>query len=77
MPNDDQPWFTSKLKELDRKRKRIYHKNRHSPKLNELDKMFKKEIKQAKKNFYKKIVADLKEKNPKQWYTVVKKIGII
>ena len=72
--NDDQPWFTPKLKDLDRSRKRLYHKQRRSPRWKALDKEFKKEVKLAKQNFYKTIVADLKEKNPKQWYSVVKRL---
>ena len=72
---DDQPWFTPKLKDLDRIRKRIYHKQRRSPKWKALDKEFKKKVKLAKQNFYKTIVADLKEKNPKQWYSVVKRLA--
>ena len=49
---DDQPWISQKLKKLDRRRKRLYHKYRRSPKWKELDKQFKKEVKTAKSSFY-------------------------
>ena len=72
--NDDQPWMSQKLKKLDRQRKRIYHKNRRSPQYEKLNKDFKKEIKSAKTNFYRKMVQDLKEKDPGQWYKAVKRM---
>ena len=39
-----------------------------------MDTLFKKEMKAAKAQFYKKAVADLKEKNPGQWYSCLKRI---
>ena len=57
--NDDQPWISQKLKQLDRKQKRIYNKNRRSEAWKLLDKKIKKEVKSAKADFYKKMVADL------------------
>jgi len=62
------------LKKLDRKRKRIYRKERRSEKWRNLDKLFKQEIKEAKADFYKKAVAELKLKKPSQWYCCLKKI---
>ena len=73
--NDDQPWITDELKKLDRKKKRIYRKTRRSEKWKVLDKQFKKKVKESKSNFYKNMVADLKEKDPKQWYSMVKRIA--
>ena len=72
--NFDQPWITQKLKKLDRQKKRIYNKQRRSEKWKMLDKQFRKEIKAAKVNFYKKMVSDLKTKNPGQWYSAVKRM---
>ena len=72
--SDDQPWVTHKLKQLDRKRKRLYRKERRSQNWRQLDKMFKQEVKYAKTEFYKKSVAELKEKKPGQWYQCLKKI---
>ena len=72
--NDDQPWITHKLKVLDRKRKRIFHKERRSEKWKRMNIFFKKEVKKAKTHFYKSTVEDLKTKNPGQWYSCLKKM---
>ena len=65
LSNVDQPWITQKLKKLNRQCKRVYNKTRRSEKWKKkLDDLFKKEVKAAKANFYRKIVLDLKEKNP-------------
>ena len=72
--NNDQPWMTQKLNKLDRQRKRTYHKQRRSLKWKKLEKQFKIEMKQAKTNFYTKMVADLKEKEPSKWYKAVKRM---
>ena len=72
--SDDQPWMNSKLKKLDRQRKRIYRKERRSAKWHKMDKLFKNEMKSAKSNFYKKSVADLKLSNPSKWYACLKRI---
>ena len=72
--SDDQPWVNFKLKKLDRRRKRAYHKSRKSDKWKKLDKKFKEEVKLAKSKFYKKKVADLKNMKPGQWYSCLKKL---
>ena len=72
--SDDAPWMSFKLKQLDRRRKRIYRRERRSEKWKHLEKIFKKEMKSAKADFYKKTVADLKLKKPGQWYSCLKKI---
>ena len=59
---------------MDRKRKRIFRRERRSEKWAKLNKIFKKEVKSAKANFYKEAVADLKLKKPSQWYSCLKKI---
>ena len=71
----DQPWISHKLKVLDRKRKRVYHLERRSEKWKNLNKQFKTEVKAAKAKFYKDKIADLKEKNPGQWYSWLKRIS--
>ena len=58
--SDDQPWITFKLKKLDRKRKRIYRKERRSENWKKLNKIFQKQMKSAKANFYQKTVEKLK-----------------
>ena len=72
--SDDQPWVSFKLKKLDRRRKRIYRRERRSENWKKLEKLFKKEMKSAKAEFYNKTVADLKLKNPGQWYSCLKRI---
>ena len=61
--SDDAPWISHKLKKLDRKRKRLYRKERRSEKWRNLEKLFKKELKSAKATFYKQTVAELKLAN--------------
>ena len=64
--DEDQPWMNDKLKKLDRKRKRIYAKNRMSKKWKVLNKQFKREVKTAKQTFYKNFIEDLKYKKPRK-----------
>ena len=75
LKSDDQPWISFQLKKLDRRRKRVYRKERRSSKWKKLDSEFKKEVKLAKENFYKKSIEDLKQKKPGQWYECLKKIS--
>ena len=46
--SDDQPWITHRLKVLDRRRKRIFHKERRSEKWKNANKLFKEEVKPEK-----------------------------
>ena len=73
--SDDQPWMTNKLKKLDRKRKRIYRKQRRSISWKQIDKKFKTEVKFAKNNFYKNKISELKLAKPGQWYKWLKKLS--
>ena len=72
--SDDQPWVSQKIKTLDRQRKRTYHKERRSEAFKKMDKHFKREVKKAKGQFYKKMVSDLKDKDTGQWYKAVKRM---
>ena len=45
--SDDQPWITHRLKMLDRKRKRIYSKERKSERWSQANKLFKHESMKA------------------------------
>ena len=63
------------MKKLDRKRKRIYRKQRRSEQWKSLDKHFKSQVKCAKESFYKEMIADLRKKNPSQWYSSLKRIS--
>ena len=69
MRDNDQPWISHKLKQLDRKRKRIYNKERKSFKWKLVDKQFREKYKSAKQSFYKKSVEELKISQPRKWYS--------
>ena len=49
---DDQPFFSSKLRTMKRKKEREYDKNRKSSKWKKMDVQYKLEVKKAKKKFY-------------------------
>ena len=72
--SDDAPWITFKLKKMDRKRKRVFHQERRSEKWKQLDLLFKKEVKSAKSDFYRKKVSELRLKKPGQWYSCLKNL---
>ena len=72
--SDDQPFFTPELKNLDKKRKREYRRHRRSYKWSALNKDFKNKLKVAKASFYEKKIQDLKQGEPGQWYTKLKRL---
>ena len=59
---------------MDRRRKRIFQTERRSEKWKKMNKLFQKEAKRVKAQFYKNTIADLKQKNPGQWYSCLKRI---
>ena len=71
---DDKPWFTSKLKGIDRRKKREYQKNHKSPKYLALKSEYKDCMKKDKARYYKDIVIDLKKSDPKKWYSKLKRM---
>ena len=71
----DKPWFSFKLRKIDRKRKRIYSKERKSAKWKVLDQKFRKEMKKAKSSFYEKNLSNLKHTDPRKWYSSLKRLG--
>ena len=73
--SDDQPWISHKIKQIDRNRKRLYRKQGKSIRWQYYNKLYKAEIKLAKQNFYKKMISDLKQKKPGQWYSALKRIS--
>ena len=73
--SDDQPWFTHDLKQLLRSKQREYSKNRKSIKYLKLEKIFQTKCKEAKASYYKNIVSDLKESDPKKWYSKLKRMS--
>jgi hypothetical protein len=67
--SDDQPWMTPELKNLDRKRKRQYHKHRRSNKWHNMNTKFEEKSDLAKANYYANMIEDLRISNPGQWYS--------
>ena len=72
---EDKPWFSKSLKLLDRKRKREFSKHYKSEKWQQLNKEFQERCEHEKKSYYSRIVHDLKESNPSQWYSKVKRMS--
>ena len=73
--SDDKPWVTSEIKQLDRKCKREFFRNHKSQKWKNLKQKMKEKCEKAKNRYYKNMVEELKESNPSQWYTKVKRMG--
>ena len=71
----DRKWMTPQLKNLNRRTKREFYKNRKSPKWKRLKKKFKKLKRSTVKNFYSNFVTELKESNPAKWYSMAKRLG--
>ena len=63
----DKKWMTPKLKNLNRRVKREFFKNRKSPKWRNLKKQFKKLKKKTVRTFYSEFVSELKLTNPLKW----------
>ena len=72
---DDQPWANNEIKSLDRRCKREYSKRKKSSKWNSMTENFRKKCEQAKKDYSKNIVNDLKSSNPSQWYSKIKRMS--
>ena len=72
--SDDQPWFTDKLKRLDRKKRREYKKNRSSDKYKNLKKLYDTKVKAAKKSFKTKMIDDVLTSKDREWYSKLKRI---
>ena len=72
--SDDDPWYTEKLKKLQRKKSRIFRKNRNSEKYKKLRKLYDTEVIKAKKEFKKKSIDDVLTAKSAQWYRKLKRI---
>ena len=62
--SEDQVWATPEIKDISRRKRREYYKNRRSPKWKTLNKLFNEKCKTAKESYYINIVSDLKCSNP-------------
>ena len=72
---DDQPWFSSKLKSLDRLRRREFFKHQKSDKWRKLNREFKELVSSEKKKYYSNTVKDLKTSDPRKWYSKLKRMS--
>ena len=72
--SDDQPWMTDKIKKFSKKKERVFWKERRSERWKILNKKFQKMVKEAKSNFYKNMIEELKVTNPGRWYSQLKRM---
>ena len=73
--SEDQPWFTPKLKKLERQMKREYVKHKKSKKWTNLRGQYVELCSTEKSKYYQNIVEDLKFSNPGQWYSKLKRMS--
>ena len=73
--SEDKPWISLELKQLCRKMKREFCKNKKSAKWIHLKNTFEEKCKKAKEKYYNNIVHDLKTSNPSKWYSKVKRMA--
>ena len=73
--SEDQVWITPEIKDISRRKRREFSKNRKSPKWETLYKLFSEKCKIAKESYYTSIVSDLKYSNPGQWYSKLKRMS--
>ena len=74
-PYLDKKWMTPQLKNLNRKIKREFYKNRKSFKWKKLKKKCKTLKRRTVKGFYSNFVNELKVSNPGNWYSMAKRLG--
>ena len=70
--SEDKPWITAEVKNLNRKMKREFTKNKKSKKWVRLKEAYEAKCQIAKERYYSNIVEDLKLSNPSKWYSKVK-----
>ena len=75
LTDDDKPWVTQQVKDLDRKSKREFYKHNKSEKWIQLRQQFEDKCQKAKQDYYRNTVEDLKQSNPNQWYSKIKRMG--
>ena len=72
--SEDQVWATPEIKDISRKKKREYNKNRKSTKWKSLNALFEEKCSLAREAYYTNIVLDLKHSNPGQWHSKLKRM---
>ena len=75
LTDDDKPLVTQQVKDLDRKSKREFYKHNKSEKWIQLRQRFEDKCQKAKQDYYRNTVEDLKQSNPNQWYSKIKRTG--
>ena len=73
--SDDQPFISTKLKRMKRRKSREYQKHRRSDKWNFLQKNYQAELEKSKREFYRKKIRDLRKMKPKNWHREIKKLS--
>ena len=72
--NNSEPYYTEKLRRLKRRKSREFTKHRKSHKYLSLLRLYKQELRRAKKSFYNLKIISLKTSNSKMWYSSLKKL---
>ena len=72
--SQDQVWITPEIKQLARKKSREFSKHRRSPKWKTLNSLYEQKCQKARSLCYTNIVSDLKNSNPGQWYSKLKRM---
>ena len=75
LSSDDKAWITAEIKDLDRKKKREFAKNRRSEKYVRLKHQYDNKVESSKQTYYENVVKDLKDSQPGQWYSKLKRIS--
>ena len=57
--SDDDPWYTEKLKKLQRKKARLFRKNRNSKQFKKIKDIYDNEVKKAKRDFKTRTIDDV------------------
>ena len=73
-PNDE-PWTNNEIKSIERRMKREYRKHKKSSKWKNLNTQYEEKYRNAKHAYSENIVNDLKESNPSQWYSKIKRMS--
>ena len=75
--SEDKPWATQTVKDMDRICKREFYKHQKSDKWLRLRQKFEDKCEDTKEHYFENTVKDLKESNPSQWYSKIKRMGAI
>ena len=71
---ENELWFNEKLSKLKKRKSREFNKNRRSSKYMRLQKVYKQQLSESKRLFYRNKVRQLKSSDSKQWWRKMKKL---